>query len=66
MGKVPISELQTALKSISNAYAVVFDGSIEKEIAKAAEESNIKFLIGMDSKVRPHETRVNLVTASDL
>ena len=66
MGKVPISELQTALKSISNAYAVVFDGSIEKEIAKAAEDSNIKFLIGMDSKVRPHETRVNLVTASDL
>ena len=66
MGKVPISELQTALKSISNAYAVVFDGSIEKEIAKAAEESNIKFLIGMDSKVRPHETRVNLVTAGDL
>src|SRR3989344_2537646 len=66
MGKVPISARQTALKSISNAYAVVFDGSIEKEIAKAAEESNIKFLIGMDSKVRPHETRVNLVTASDL
>ena len=66
MGKVPISELQTALKSISNAYAVVFDGSIERDIAKAAEESNIKFLIGMDSKVRPHETKVNLVTASDL
>jgi DNA primase len=66
MGKVPISELQTALKSISNAYAVVFDGSIEREMAKAAENSNIKFLIGMDSKIRPNETRVNLVTVSDL
>jgi len=66
MGKVPISELQTALKGISNAHAVVFDGSIEREIVKAAEESNIKFLIGMDSKVRPSETRVNLLTVSEL
>ncbi len=66
MGKVPVSELQTALKSISNAHAVVFDGSIEKEIVKAAEESNVKFLIGMDSKVRPNETRVNLLTVNEL
>ncbi len=66
LGKVPISELHTALKSISNAHAVVFDGSIEREIVKAAEESNVKFLIGMDSKVRPNETRVNLLTVNDL
>ena len=66
MGKVPISELQTALKSVSNAHAVVFDGSIEREIVKAAEESNVKFLIGMDSKVRPNETRVSLLTVSEL
>ena len=66
LGKVPISELHTALKSISNAYAVVFDGSIEREVVKAAEESNVKFLIGMDSKVRPNETRVSLLTINDL
>jgi len=66
LGKVPISELHTALKSISNAHAVVFDGSIEREIVKAAEESNVKFLIGMDSKVRPNETRVNLLTVNEL
>ena len=66
MGKVPISELQTTLKSVSNAHAVVFDGSIEKEIVKAAEEGNVKFLIGMDSKVRPNETRVTLLTVSEL
>ncbi len=66
LGKVPISELHTALKSINNAYAVVFDGSIEKEIAKSAEECNVKFLVGMDSKLKPNETRVNLVTVSEL
>lgn len=66
LGKVPVSELHTALKTISNAHAVVFDGSIEREIVKAAEESNVRFLVGMDSKVRQNETRVNLVTASDL
>ncbi|MBI2541291.1 DNA primase [Candidatus Woesearchaeota archaeon] len=66
LGKVPISEVQTALKSISNAHAVVFDGSIEREIVKAAEESNVKFLVGMDSKVRQNETRVNLLTVGEL
>jgi len=66
LGKVPISELQTALKSVNNAHAVVFDGSIEREIVKAAEDSNVKFLIGMDSKVKPNETRVNLLTVSEL
>jgi len=66
LGKVPISEMQTALKSIANAHAVVFDGSIEREIVKAAEESNVRFLIGMDSKVRQNETRVNLLTANEL
>ncbi|MBI2653501.1 DNA primase [Candidatus Woesearchaeota archaeon] len=66
LGKVPISEIHTALKSISNAHAVVFDGSIERDTVRAAEESNVKFLIGMDSKVRQNETRVNLVTVNEL
>jgi len=66
LGKVPISEIHTALKSLNNAHAVVFDGSIEKEVVKVAEDCNVKFLIGMDSKVRQNETRVNIVTVSEL
>ena len=66
LGKVPISEVQTALKSINNAHAVVFDGSIERELVKSAEENNVKFLIGMDSKVKQNETRVNLLTVNEL
>ena len=66
LGKVPISEVQTALKSITNAHAVVFDGIIDREIVKAAEEHNVKFLIGMDSKIKHNETRINLVTVNEL
>ncbi len=66
LGKVPVSEIQTALKSVENAHAVIFDGSIERETVKAAEASNVKFLVGMDSKVRQNETRVNLLTVNEL
>ncbi len=66
LGKVPVSEVQAALKDIKNAHAVVFDGSIEREIIKAAEDSNVRFLIGMDSKVRNNETRVNILTVNEL
>ena len=66
LGKVPVTEVQTALKSIENAHAVVFDGSIERDIVRAAEESNVKFLIGMDSRVKQNETRVTLLTVNEL
>ncbi|HLC50201.1 MAG TPA: DNA primase DnaG [Candidatus Nanoarchaeia archaeon] len=65
LGKVPVSEIHTALKSITNAHAVIFDGSIEREIATAAESANVKFLVAMDSKVKPNETRVSILTVND-
>ncbi|MDP7476647.1 MAG: DNA primase DnaG, partial [Candidatus Woesearchaeota archaeon] len=53
LGKVPVSELAATIGSLNNtAYAVVFDGIIDRDLAKAAESANVKFLIGMDSKVR--------------
>ena len=66
LGKVPISEIHTALKNIHNAHAVIFDGSVDRDIAKAAEEANVKFVVGMDSKIRPNETRVTVLTVNDL
>ena len=66
LGKVPISEIQTALKSINNAHAVVFDGCIERPMVEAAEKSNVKFLVAMDSKVKPSETRVGVLTVNEL
>src|SRR3989338_5886141 len=67
LGKVHISELSTTIKSLNNtAYAVVFDGIVDHDLAKAAESVNVKYLVGMDSKVRPNETRCNVLTVGEL
>jgi DNA primase len=62
LGKVPLSELETTLKSLSSGvFAVVFDGNIEKELVAVAEKANIKYLIGMDTKAS--SPKVTLLTA---
>jgi DNA primase len=66
LGKVPISELATTIKSLNNAYAVIFDGIVDRDIAKAAEIANVKFLVGMDSKIRPNDSRVQVLTVGEL
>jgi len=67
LGKVPITELQATIKSLNNtAYAVVFDGIVDREIAKTAESVNVKLLVGMDSNVKPNDSRINVMTVSDL
>lgn len=67
LGKVPISELASTIKGLgSGVYSVIFDGLIEKELVEVAERSNVSFLVAMDSKVKPAESRVNLVTINNL
>jgi len=67
LGRVPITEIETTIKSLaSGVYAIVFDGVIDKELTKAAERSNVKYLVGMDAKVSPSETKIELITAGDL
>jgi len=67
LGKVPISELATTIKSLgSGMYAIVLDGAIDVDLAKKAEASNVKYLVGMDSKVKPGESKVEIVTVNSL
>lgn len=67
LGKVPIAELPTTIQSLgSGVYAIVFDGTIEPELVRTAEKSNVRHLIGLESKVNPAETPVNLLTSADL
>ncbi|MBW2974776.1 DNA primase [Candidatus Woesearchaeota archaeon] len=67
LGKVPISELQTTIRSLSSGvYAIVFDGAIDKELVKTAERVPVSFLVGMDSRVKANETSIRLLTANDL
>lgn len=66
LGKVPTTELLTTIKSLgSGIYAVVFDGSVDKDIVDIAEQSKIQFLVAMDSKYQG-SPRMNIVTAEDL
>ena len=66
LGKVPVTELVTTLKSLTTGvYAIVFDGSVERDLVLTGEKNNISFLIAMDSRVRPNETRICLLTAND-
>ncbi|RMF55968.1 DNA primase [Candidatus Woesearchaeota archaeon] len=67
LGKVPTSELETAVKSVSSGvYAIVFNGTIDKNLVRTAEKLNVKFLVAMDSKVKNEETKINIMTEEDL
>jgi len=66
LGKVPTTELPATIKSLNGeVYALVFDGSVDKEIVEVAERSRIRHLIGMDSKVHS-QGRVNIIVAEEL
>jgi len=64
LGKVPVSELQSTIKSLaSGIYAVVFDGVVDKELLSAAERANISFIVGMTSSVTSNA--VTILSTSD-
>ena len=66
LGKVPISELQTTLKSLNTGvHAVIFDGIIDKDLLAAAEKSNVSFLVGMDNKVKNKSSKVVQMTVDE-
>jgi DNA primase len=53
LGKVPLAELTTTVGSLgSGVYAVVFDGTVEKDLVDVADKAGVKFVVGMDSKVK--------------
>ncbi|MFH1064767.1 MAG: DNA primase DnaG [Candidatus Woesearchaeota archaeon] len=59
LGKVPIPELTTTLKSLSSGvYAIVMDGSVEADVVDAAERAGARYLIGSDAKARGTRTLV--------
>ncbi|PIU30214.1 hypothetical protein COT07_01880 [Candidatus Woesearchaeota archaeon CG07_land_8_20_14_0_80_44_23] len=67
LGKVPLTELYGTLKNINSGIeAIVFDGSIDRELVMLAENANVKILIGMESSVRPGEARLKIATIAEL
>ncbi|MBT3985200.1 DNA primase [archaeon] len=64
LGKVPATELPTTIRSLKGIYAIVFDGAVTKDLTGLAERANVRVIIGMDSKIKPTETRVMIMTSS--
>ena len=67
LGKVPLTELGSTVKSLnSGIHSIILDGSVDKELAEVAEKAKVKFVVGMDSKVKPEEAKVTILTSNDL
>ena len=66
LGKVPVTELQSTVKSLgSGMYAVIFDGSLDKDLVQVAEKTNINYLIASQSKVKSSD-KLKIYTQDDL
>ena len=67
LGKVPITELQTTIKSLkSGVHAIVFDGTIDRDLVRVAERTTVNYIIAMDSKVKNSDTKITILTSNDL
>ncbi len=67
LGKIPVTELVSTIKSLSSGiYAIVLDGTVDREIAEAAEKAHVRFVVASESKVRPVNARVTILTEKDL
>ena len=66
LGKVPVSELFSAIRGLPSSYAIVVDGVVDRGMASMGERANVKFMVGMASRVRPGETRVRVMGKEEL
>lgn len=66
LGKVPTMELMGTIRNLNSVFAIVFDGMITRDITSVSERAGIKYVVAMSSKVRPNETRVQVITSADL
>ncbi len=66
LGKVPLTELDSTLKTLKSVYAVVFDGAIDRNLTVCAESCQVKYLVANQSSMNPKDTRVNLLTGTEL
>ncbi len=67
LGKVPTSELPVTIKNLESVYAIVFDGNVSKDLLKAVEMANVKFLVGMNSLIDGSlGTKTSVLTRNEL
>ena len=62
LGKVPSTELQSTLRSLKGINAIIFDGSVTKDLISLADRNGVECLIGMDSRVQSKDAKVSVMT----
>jgi DNA primase len=66
LGKVPLSELGTTIKSLSGGvYALVLDGAIDLELVRLADRVGVQHIVGTSSSVKDQQ-RINILTDEKL
>ena len=66
LGKVPVTELQSTIKSLATGiYAVIFDGVADKDLVLVSERANIHFIVAMDTKSKG-SSKIVVYTVNDL
>ena len=66
LGKVPVSELYSAVRGLPSSHAIILDGIVDRSTASIGERANVKIMVGMGSRVRPGETRVKVLSKEEL
>lgn len=66
LGKVPVTELKATIKSVNEVFAIVLDGTADSELVKSAEDANVNYIVTMDSQVKNGESRVTVLTDTEL
>lgn len=66
LGKVPLSELTSTVKSLSGGiYALVLDGIVDIDLVRIAEKVGITHIVGTSSRVKETQ-KVNVLTDESL
>ena len=66
LGKVPISEMFSAMKNV-DVYALVLDGTIDQKLINFAGDRDIKYIVGMETKGKLSIPKaIQILTEADL
>jgi DNA primase len=66
LGKVPISELSTTIKSLNGGiYALALDGDVSFDLVKTAEKLGVSYVIGKSTKAKG-TPKINVFTEDKL
>ncbi|MBI4021460.1 MAG: DNA primase [Candidatus Aenigmarchaeota archaeon] len=64
LGKVPVSELHSTLKTVENPHTIIFDGRVDFRLNALARKRGVKFLVGMEKE--EFSSPIAIVTRADL